>query len=309
MAQEKRGKSGVSVSGLNPFRRATVTVNIEGASLRITASRGRRILAWLNMPFNPMLVDDGQIANQKDLAGVMQTAMRRLGYTPSEVLATYSGARALVRIVTIPHTPGARQQLVLDREARRLLPARAAQNHVFWRRLGSTASEARYLLVAAGKPAMNTFMETLIQAGLRPTIVELKGFALSRLPGVPRALIISLEIGSITSVLVEDYIPEMLAMPALDEAQAFSEDDVAVHVTEEVRAALEFFQQRFPGASTSELPIFFTGGHPLADSGRITHALGEQLGGSLSPVPEPAYIHDEAMPVAAFGANFGSLMR
>lgn len=293
---------------LNPLQRALITVNIEGSSLRMTASRGRRILGWLNMPFNPTLVTDGQITNPQEMGVVIRNAVKRMGFAPSGVRAAYSGSRGIVRVVTVPLTPGVKPQLILDREARRILGTGVDQNHVFWRRLGATPAEQSYLFVAVPRGFLNSLLESLVQGRLRPDTVEVKGLALARVTGEPRALVVSLELSGISTMLTEGYLPELLTASALDEAIAFNEEDLGMQLVEEVRGAVEYFTQRFPGTELRSLPVFLTGGHPLVDSPRFPSMLTEALGVTLSPLPELRFSYDEDFPIAVFMVNLGLML-
>ncbi len=299
---------GELVRGLNPLQRAVITVNVEGSSLRMTASRGRRILAWLNLPFNPTLVDEGQITNPQEMAVVLRNALKRLGYTPASVRAAYSASRGIVRLVNIPKTPGVRTVQVLEREARRLLGAGVDQNHIFWRRLTTTPTEQRYVFVAIPRAVLNNYLEALTLSRLRPALVELKGLALARVAGDARSLVVNVEQSSISTTLMEAFVPELVATNALDDAIAFSEEDLGLQLVEEVRAAVEFYDQRFPGSERASLPVYLTGGHPLLDSPRFPSMLTEALGITLTPLPQPRLTFDEDFPLPAFFVNVGLLL-
>ncbi|MBM3459746.1 MAG: hypothetical protein FJX77_14590 [Armatimonadetes bacterium] len=260
------------------------------------------------MPLNPTLVADGQITNVQEMAVVMRNAVKRLGYVPSGVRAAYSGSRGIVRLVTIPQTPGVRPELVLDREARRILGVGVDQNHVFWRRLGATPTEQRYVLVAVPRPSLNSLLEALVQSHLRPDAVQVKGLALARVTGEARALIVNLEQASVTTTLTEGYLPELLTSNALDEAIAFDEEGLGTQLVEEVRPAVEYFAQRFPGAELRSLPVYLTGGHPLLNSPRFPSALTEALSVTVSSLPELRFSHDEDFPLSAFLVNLGLVM-
>ena len=119
------------------FSRSLLTVSIEGGSIRLMVSGGRRIIAWLTVPFNPRMVSDSRIEDPSGLAAVVKSSVARLGVKYGKVVAAFPGSRVTTRVVSLPAVSGVRDSVMLPREARRVLGSAMDFHHVFWAPLGA----------------------------------------------------------------------------------------------------------------------------------------------------------------------------
>ncbi|MBI4234369.1 MAG: hypothetical protein HY686_08010 [Chloroflexi bacterium] len=297
-----------SLDSLNPSRRAVLTVSLDGTTLRLTASKGRRLLAWLSLPFNPQLVSDDLVNSPKDLAVVLRNAARRLNYVPSRVMAVYSGIRSVSRVLTIPAVRDVKPELILVREARRAIGVNPDQNYLFFRRVGKDQATESHFALSVPRQRLDSFVQTLLQAGLRPSVIDLKALALARAVQAPDAVIVNLEHTAMFILIVMDGVPQMVNNIPLDEAVALDEDEVRDRLLAELQRSLEFYQQRNPGTAAAATPLFLTGGHPALEGPALADAIQKDLNLSVRPL-QPPLSYPSDFPLPTYLANVGLLLR
>jgi hypothetical protein len=298
------------LKGLFPAGRGVVTVNLEGSTLRLLASRGRRVLSWLSMPVNPQLVADGQISSEEDMGTVLQRAVRRLGVRPSQVLAAFSGARSLSRVIALPRARELKPGTVIPREARRQMGPTVEQSYLFWSRVGAARSEAedRYYVLAVPRSRLDSLTRTLVLGGLKPAVIDLKAMALARCVPGPSAVIMDLEPASLDIILVVGSLPLAAYTVLMEGVAAQNEEEMAARMAEEVRRGLQAFNARNPGQVLGAgTPLYLTGGHPLVGD-RLFDRI-ESAAGFAVLLPEPPFRWPEGFSAQGFMVNLGLLLR
>lgn len=291
---------------LKPGRRAVITVSLEGTSLRVTASKGKKILAWANLPFNPQLVTDDLVNNPAELANVLRNALKRLEYRPSSVLAVYPGVRSVSRIIPIPKAHDVSPATVLTQEARRILGAAPDQNYLYWKRVAQDQTTEQYYVLAIPRVRMDAFVRTMVEAGLTPKTVDLKALALSRAVGGPAGAIINLEHTFMTIVIFSGYVPQVANTIVLEEAASMDEQETMDRLVDELQRSIAYYQERNP--TGAPLPIFLSGGNPLLDTDALPQAIQRVFNTSPSTLSVP-FQYPQEFPVSMFLSNLGVLVR
>ena len=240
-------------------------MSIEDGSIRLMASEGRRVSAWLNMPFNPRMVSNGRIEDPQGLSTVIKNGVARLGIKPGSVATAFPSPRITTRIVSLP-ARGMQPDTVLPREARRLMGSAVDYHDLFWAPLSSSGLEQRFYLLAAPKGELLTFMQTLSLSGFRPKRVDARALALTRGVGVASAFILNVETYGFDVLMVLDYVPLMASHRELQ--AGLGVEDLVEEIMDEFQNFSEQYIERNPSApNTQTTPIYLTGGHPQVDRG------------------------------------------
>ncbi|RLC71903.1 MAG: hypothetical protein DRI26_04160 [Chloroflexi bacterium] len=264
--------------------REILTLSLEGSTLRVLQARGRRITAWLSLPFNPAFLSGGFIADPTGMAEVIRNALIRKGLHARRVRAAFPGFQSLSRLITLPRAKELHPEEILPGEARRLMRISLEDTYLFWQRVAITSRQQRFLVLAIPKAPLQTFVETLRLAGLRPSRLELKPLSLVKAVGQPQAIIASVETNGIDIVIVIDHLPMLMRSLYLGEG-ALTLETVPSPLVDELSHTISFYNNSNPDKQLpSGTPLYLCGA--LA-SGLDASAIGQEFGmpaGELHPV-------------------------
>ncbi len=290
----------------NLFNKTLLTVSIESTSIRLMAAEGRRVRAWLNMPFNPRMVSNGQVEDPSGLSTVIKNALTRLGVKLGTVVAAFPSSRITSRVMTLPDVRGMNPKIVLPREARRTMGSAADYNYLFWVPLGKVGLEQRYYLLAAPKSELASFLQTLALSGLRPKKVDSRALALTRGVGVNSTFILNLESGGFDIMVVMDYVPMVITHRELPLGQGVG--DLIEEIVDEFQSCTEYYSERNPAAPIPRnTPVFLTGGHPQVNPD-FAFTLRESLGRELF-FPNPPIEYPQDFPLVQYMVNVGLALK
>ncbi|MBI4307662.1 MAG: hypothetical protein HY684_02530 [Chloroflexi bacterium] len=279
---------------------------IEGPSLRLLQTQNGRVASWTTLSFNPNLMQDGRVANPAGLAEVIKNGLARLNGGRGQLVTVFPGTRLTLRVLAIPRLRDVKPEVVVPREARRILGAAAEQQIIVWALLSSTQMELRYLLVAIPRAEMARFMETLDLSGLKPRKVDARPLALARAVGEPTGVLLRLEPTDLDVTIVVDMVPQIFASRVLE--FSMSPEDLLDELADAVQATVSFHASRAEGAALPpEAPLLLVGGHPQIDES-LAHALSVRLGREVrspaSPIPAP-----DDFPALEYMVNLGLALK
>lgn len=290
-----------------PVQRPIMALSLEGSTVRIVVCRKGAITSWLSLPFNPRLLRDGLVEDPEGLATVIRNALARVGPLRARVIAAFSGARSVTRIITLPRLRGVGPEVVVPREARRLMGVTVENAYLFWARLERTETRERYYVLATPKAGIRAFLDTLRLSGLRPEKVDLKAVALARAIGQDQAIIANLEMDALDVVAVKDCIPTVISNVPL-EGGIFETEELASIIVSEVQQCITYHNERNrPNIIGSSVAVFLCGGHPHIDQSLLT-ALGTQLG-RPAQFPSSVIRHPPDFPPLQYMVNIGLVLK
>ena len=290
----------------NPFSNSLLTLSVESGSIRLMTSEKGRVASWLNMPFNPRLVSDGQIQDPEAMSTVIRNAVGRLGVRGTTLVSAFPSPRVTSRVMNFPSVGAVRPNTIIPREARRVMGSAVDCHDLFWTSLGKVGLQQRYYLLAAPKGELVTFLQTLALSGFKPRSVDARFLALTRGVGVTPSLILSVESLGFDVLVVVGYIPLVVFHRELQ--MGLGADDLTAEIVDEVQGAIEYHTDRYPAAVLPpNAPVYFTRGHPL-----VTVDFAQTLGNSLTRevrFPNPAIEYPEDFPVPQYMVNVGLALK
>ena len=290
----------------NAFNKSLLTVSIESASVRLMAIDGKKVTAWLNMPFNPRMVSDGRIEDPTGLSNVMKNAVMRMDIRLGRIIAAFPSPRVTSRIMTLPSVRAMRPDTVLPREARRVMGSAVDYHDLFWTPLSKVGIEQNYYLLAAPKGELMTLLQTLVLSGLRPKKVDARALALARGVGVASGFILNVEIYALDVVVVVNYVP--LAVSHRELQVGLSIGDLVEEVIDGFQNTAEYYVDRNPlTPMPADSPLILTGGHPQIGS-EFLRTIGDGLRRDLY-LPSPELDYPENFPVIQYIVNVGLALK
>ena len=290
----------------NRLKKVTVTISLEGTSLRLMTVEGGVVKGWLSLPFNPRLVDDGRIEDPNRLAEVLKTAVGRVDAVSGKVLAAFPSSRATSRVITLPNVKGLNPKSAVPREANRIMGSAADYHHLFWTPLKSEGLELRYFLLAAPKGELVNFLQTLTLSGLHPDAVDTRALALARGVGVDSAIILNLENTGLDVLILSDYVPLIVTRREL--RPGIGLEELLDEVIDEFQNTVEYYNDRNPAiALPSNTAVYLMGGHSLM-SQELAEALRNRIGRNIL-FPSPEIDYPPEFPPIQYMVNVGLALK
>jgi type IV pilus assembly protein PilM len=303
----------------------TVTVYIDDSAIRLLIAKGRTIQSWGDMPLERGLVKDGVILDQdavaKKLQGLWQIAGKRKRYyitttsgermqvsevvKPGKVIAGISGINCLHRLLTLPELPKDLLSEAVKREASRVLGVPLAELYLFWQVLPSLKGETLVYLVALPRDAVDSLVSTLLTAGFKPYLLDLKPLAIARTITEPNAIVVDVQPCSLDLVIMIDRIPQVVRSIPLP-WEASLEDKMPV-IGEELSRAILFYDSSHKDKPIgADVPLLVSG--ELAEREDMWGLLLDERKRPVRVLPSPLEAPED-FPHSQYLANIGLVLK
>ncbi len=174
----------------NLFNPRTVAVGLEigTSSLKVIELQGGtppRLEALAMRPLPPGLVQDDQIVDPEGLATELDALFKDAGISRRFVVTAVSNRLAITRNIHIPKMPLKELEKAVPWEAERYIPFpldEVAMDHYILDNPADVAdgSDVEVVIAAARLDMVTQLTEGLKKAGLEPTVIDIKPFALLR---------------------------------------------------------------------------------------------------------------------------------
>jgi len=223
-----------------------------------------------------------------------------------KVIVAVSGHETLYRILTLPDVPEAVLPEAVRREAKRTIPTPLDQVYYSYQSIPAMKGERKVFLATFPRAPVDVLVRTLHQAGVRPCVMDLAPLAISRLPDVPRAIIVNSRLDHLEIVVVADRLPLVIRTVSLP-GESDSLDDKLPLVAEELNRTILFYNSSHlehpldPG-----VPVFVSG--DLAGVPETWQELVGDSGYSISPLPSPVEA-PEGFSTNQFSVNIGLALK
>lgn len=303
----------------------TVTVYIDDSAVRLLVAKGRSIQSWGDMPLERGLVKDGVILDQdavaKKLQGLWQIAGKRKRYyltttsgervqitevvKPGKVIAGISGINCLHRLLTLPELPKDLLSEAVKREAARVFGVPLAELYLFWQVLPSLKGETVVYLVALPRDTVDNLISTLLKAGFKPYLMDLKPLAIARTITEPNAIVVDVQPCSLDIVIMINRIPQVVRSIPLPR-EASLEDRMPV-IGEELSRAILFYDSSHKDKPIgADVPLLVSG--ELAEREDMWSLLLEERKRPVRVLPSPLEAPED-FPHSQYLTNIGLVLK
>ncbi|MBI4310450.1 MAG: hypothetical protein HY681_01605 [Chloroflexi bacterium] len=262
-----------------------LTISLEGTSLRVLAFRGGKAVAWIVLPFNPLFIRNGFVANPEALATVVRNALNSKGLLqkgflarlrPWRVAAAFPSFQSASRVIAVPQAKGVNPAGVIDREARRWMNFTPEDHYLFWQEVSRSGAQRQYFALSVPKTPLQTFINTLRLAGLSPSKIVLKPQALASLVTHERAVLANVENNSIDIAIVVNGVPMVMRSVFLGN-ELLNSETAAPRLTEELNRTITYHNDTNRDAPIPEqAPIYLSGA--LASDRDVMEAVERDAG-------------------------------
>lgn len=281
------------LSTIRARRSATLSLTLEGSSVRLLRSYEGAIQSWVSLPFNPRLMQGGRIEDPRGMAEVITNGISRLegGDQPATIVTAFPSSQIFIRYVGVPRVRGVDPEIIVEREARRVLGSAADQQIFYSTQISSTPSAATYYLLAVSRIEMARFVETLQHCNLKPKRIDARPLALARAMPENDGVLLRLEATDLSVIAMVNRIPELVTRRSLEVST--STNELIGEISDAVRTTVAYQASRTEKikALSPDAPLFLFGGHPQIGEGidaAIKAAVDREVRIPPSPRPAPA---------------------
>ena len=207
----------------------------------------------------------------------------------------------------LPRTGGMNPSVVIPQEASRTMRVSTENYYLRWHRLPDRFDRARWLVLAASRRSIASFMDTAQRAGIRVAALDLRPFALARAINQPEAVIAWIAPDGCDVIIIKDWVP--VEHQSLFWGAELVEDTVLVdRLTEIVGRTISTYNQTSPeGPISEEVPLYVCGSPIRREpemAQRVASNLQREAGEISSPLVQP-----DDFPVQDLIVNIGLILR
>lgn len=292
--------------GLRLFSGERLTLSVEATEVRLLIARGERVIRWGRMPLPPAVMRNGQVVQPEAFGQAVATLVEQARASRRQAFVSLDGQRSLARILSLPAVPARMLGDAVQRTAQRELPLPLEELYLAWEAIGDrSASRLQVFTVGVPREVLDSCLDGLNRAGVRPKAVDLKPLALARAVNRPDVLIVDVEAETTSLVLARGFVPVIVRSIALPGEAERPLAERAENVASEIQRTLDFYASSAAASHPSWSPaVCLTGA--LGGEEMICAHIGARwpLVEPSPPMPLPP-----ELPVLPYLANIGLALK
>ncbi len=284
----------------------TVSLSIDGNSLRIVGSSGKKIEKWDSVDFEPKLIRDGSIVDVVAMAEVLKEALAERKLSTKNVRWTLPSVGISSQVLTLPQTKKTSLEAAVQREARKVLSVSPETSHLYWQALPGTESERQVYAVAIPKEMIQGLVQTCQGAGITIGSMDLKSLSLARAVNQKDAIIAHGETNSVEMVIMLDSVPSLMRGIWLREKDLDTGRLTAL-LLQQLASTIEYYNDMNRSSPLSpSIAIYLTGEATL--NPELAQRVSTLSGRTVAPL-DPPLSYPDHFPVALYMANLGLILK
>lgn len=276
------------------------TLDIEDTCIKMMVVKGRRVETAATLPLEPGQVEDGVVVDKPAVSQRIKELMAAHGVVEKQVVLSISGIHSIYRVVSLPRLPKGLLSEAARREMDRVMPVPLNELYTSWQAIPVSDIEIAICLVGLPRNTIDAMLDTLHEAGLESSVMDIRPLALARVTDEKDALIINVQPASFDIVVMVDGIPELLRSLPFPSGDVSAADKVAA-VKEELDRTVTFYNSSHKASPINENIAAFV-------SGELGDMLVEALGYPVKPLPE-WLSYPEGFVASEYAANIGLALK
>ncbi len=179
-----------SLGDLNPFKREEnyLSVDIGSSSIKViearTGTQGLEVLGYGSVVTPSAAIHSNMVIEPDLVAQSLRSLIEQKGIRARKAVTAVPGPAVMIKRVKLPNqSPQETEQAVMQ-EARNFIPEELDNVNLDYQIIGEAVEEAdevEVLMAAAKKDIVNSYADTLREAGLSPVVVDVDYFALDNM--------------------------------------------------------------------------------------------------------------------------------
>jgi hypothetical protein len=284
----------------------TVTLSIDGNSLRIVRSSGRKVDKWDTVSLDPQLVREGLITDTVRMAEIVKQALNERKLSKRNIRWSLSSIGSSSQIIALPQKGKANLEATVQREARRILSVSPETNYLYWQQLPKAGTEQRVYAVAIPKESVQGLIEMCRNARVTIGSIDLKSLALARAINQKNAIIAHGEVNSVEMVIMLDSLPILIRGIWLREKDLDTGRASAL-LLQQLASTIEYYNDmNRTSPLPADVPIYLTG--EMALDVELAQRASTLSGRTVAPL-EPPLSYPDHFPVALYMVNVGLILK
>lgn len=241
------------------FGKRKVTLDFDGRILRVVETKGKNILNWDSAELTPDLMDQGSINDPQAVGEGLSLFLSERKISKRRVVTSVSGYRSVSRVLSLPKVKPKNLEETVRRKAKQEMPLPLDETYLSWQEVKNDNEHINVYALAVPRPIIDSQVEALRVAGIKPKVMEYKPLALVRLIDRTDAIIVNLEQHSLGVIVVVDGVPEITRSVPLTGEEVDSEAKVE-RLSMELARTTQFYNDGHRESPLNpELPLFVTG--------------------------------------------------
>jgi len=284
----------------------TVSISIDGNSLRILNASGKKVDKWDNVSFDSHLVKDGLITDAAQMGQTIKEALKERHLSTKNVRWSLPSIGSASQIVTLPQGSKAKTEVLVQREARRTLSVSPETSYLNWQLLPKVGTEQQAYVVASPRELIRTLLETCKIAGVSIGSIDLKALALARAVGQENAIIADGEANSVEIIIMLGSIPSLMRGVWIREKD-LDTGRVSALLLQQLASTIEYHNDMSRSTPLpSDVPVYLTGEAALnPELAQRVNTLSSRTVASL----EPPLTYPEHFPLSLYMTNIGLTLK
>jgi type IV pilus assembly protein PilM len=235
------------------------TLYIDGSSLRLMVSRGKRVVEWAYLPLEKDLFSDNTVAREAELALKIEQLLKTRKHRSRNVYVCISGLHCISRPMNLPKLPKDMMNEAVKREASRVLPVPLEQMSMTWKEMPSLNNHTQVFAVAVPNVTADTVVKTIQHAGLKPDFLGIKPLVLAGTVTAESAIIVDVQSTEFDIIIMTGGVPQTIRSIAFPDGEVSLEDKSGTVINELARTISFFNANSGEVQLTPDVPIYASG--------------------------------------------------
>jgi len=298
------------------FKRKITTISFEGNEIRFLVIRGGKAHSWRTKTIPPELMNQGLIQNPVSVGKIIQSTLKEIKAPKRVMVTSVTGQRSVHRIMRIPNIQDKLLEETIHRKAKQELAIPVDESDLSWRIITRANNQIVLYLLAVPNAIIDTQVETLRAAKIKPKIMDIKPLALQRVVNKKTTIIVNLESFSMGVIIVVNHIPILVRTIPLETGNLTDEAKIDLLAQELARTVKYYNESNKNNRLPEETVVYLTG--ELFDYPRLESRLDESPNlaerfSSRTPykisLPKPPLEIPPKLSVAKYAVNLGLALK
>jgi hypothetical protein len=284
----------------------TVSISLDGASIRIVGASGKKIEKWDSVSLDPQLVREGIITDTKAMAEVIKQALAERKLSAKNVRWAIPCIGASAQVVTLPEAGKMKLEALVEREVRKVLSVSPETSYLNWQMLPDSGSARQVYAVAIPRELIENLIQTCQLAGVTISSIDLRTLALGRAITQKDAIIAYGDMNAVEILVMLDSLPGLMRGVWLRERD-LDADRVTALLLQQLASTIEYYNDMNRSAPLpTTVPVYLTGEATLSPD--IAQRVGTLSGRTVGEL-QPPFTYPEHFPAALYMVNLGLLLK
>lgn len=277
-----------------------IVLDFADSEIRTLVLKKKALELATTLPLEPEWVKEGVIAKPDAVAERLRQFLASNNIADTEVMCTISGLHTIYRMVSIPRVPEKMLEDAALIELEKNMPVSLDELYTTWQAINISQDELALCLLGVRREVIDSMVNALRAAGLRPLVLEPKPLAMTRLAEDPHVIVIDAQPTSFDIVIM------LSGIPVLMRTVPFSAEDIygrTAEVKDELERTLNFYN-----ATHKEAPINPRSRIPIILNGELP-GLSEATGYPCRPPLEPPALMHRSLDLTKYAGAAGLALR